>query len=229
VYCFEYHFWRHQFLDPGGMSIARRIYEDVRGIKPMGLRGYMEDGSQRSSFPNGFAVYVYAATLMDRDVDYEALKEDYFSHIYGKDWKQAVALLEQISKAFDFAYMEGTKSKDPNISDYCNPDHAAQLSHVRDLCAQERALASSHLNMPTRPQTVSWRLLLRHAEYCELWAQILTEKALGHNATALELAKEFCHVFGRHELEIERYYDHSLACRVLEHITRKTVQKIILD
>jgi len=42
------------------------------------------------------------------------------------------------------------------------------------------------------------------------------------------LVKAFGDDFGRYELELERYYDHSLACRVLEHVTRKT-QVIILD
>ena len=73
-----------------------------------------------------------------------------------------------------------------------------------------------------------WRLLLRHSQYCRLWAAILTEKALGNNEKAKELAIAFCSDFGKYELEMERYYDHSLACRVLEHITRKA-QVIILD
>ena len=228
VFSYEYHFWRHQFLDPGGLSIARRLYEDVRSLKYQGLDGYVEDGSQRSGFPNAFPVYIYANTLMDRDCDFDAVAEDYFSHIYGKDWKKAKTILQQISNAFDFDYMEGTKSKNPDISDFYDPERAIQLASVEDLCAQLRILANKHLTMPTRPQTISWRLLLRHAEYCELWGKLLWNKAMGFNFKAQELAKEFCHEFGKYELEIERYYDHSLACRVLEHITRKP-QGIILD
>ena len=51
---------------------------------------------------------------------------------------------------------------------------------------------------------------------------------MGNNEKAKELAIAFCSDFGKYELEMERYYDHSLACRVLEHITRKA-QVIILD
>ena len=228
VFSYEYHFWRHQFLDPGGMALARRLYEDVRALRFTGMDGYVQDGSQRSGFPNAFPIYVYAATLMDREVDYEALKEDYFRHIYGPDWKWAVRLLEQITDTFDFGYMEGECSEDESISPYYAPSRVAQLARIHDLAAQERALANKHLRMPTRPQTVSWRLLLRHADYCDRWADILLAKAQGHNAVATELARAFCADFGRYELELERYYDHSLACRVLEHITRNT-QKIILD
>ena len=228
IYNFEYHFWRHQFLDPGVMSFARRVYEDVRSLKVMGLCGCIEDGSQRSGFPNGFGVYVYARTLMDRDVDFEDLKQDYFSHVYGEDWQKAAALLEQISQTFDFAYMEGVRSKDETISPYYDSDRAEKLTAIDGLCDQVKALAEQHLNMPYRPQTVSWRLLLRHSVFCRLWAAILTQKALGNNDEAKELAVQFCADFGKYELEMERYYDHSLACRVLEHITRK-IKGLILN
>lgn len=228
AFSYEYHFWRHQFLDPGGLALAKRLHEDVRSLQVMGLDGYVEDGSQRSGFPNAFPVYIYAATLMDRECNFDTVAEDYFSHIYGKDWKDVMNILQRMSNAFDFAYMEGEKSKDPAVSDFYDPDRAGQLTAISELCAQERALAQKHLNMPTRPQTISWRLLLRHAEYCAFLAQLMTEKALGHNFKAVELAKKFCDTFGKYELEIERYYDHSLACRVLEHITRKP-QGIILD
>ena len=221
VFSYEYHFWRHQYLDPGGQSIARRLYEDVRSLKYMDLSGYVQDGSQRSGFPNAFPVYVYANTLMDRELDYEELAADYFSHIYGPDWQEAVNILKQISAAFDFGFMEGTKSLDPENSDYYNPEIAQRILAVGDLCAQERILAQKHLNMPTRPQTVSWRLLLRHAEYCELWSKILWNKAMGYNFKAQELAAEFAPLFGKYELEMERYYDHYMACLVLEHITRR--------
>ena len=69
---------------------------------------------------------------------------------------------------------------------------------------------------------------MRHAEYCDKWAQLMIEKAQGNNYRAVELSKEFFREFGKYELEMQRYYDHGLACRVLEHITRKP-QGIILD
>ena len=228
VFSYEYHFWRHQFLDPGGMALARRLYEDVRSLKIMNVDGYVEDGSQRSGWPNAFPVYIYAATLMDREVDFEEVAEDYFSHVYGKDWKQAMALLQKITDTFDFKYMEGECSRNPAISDFYDPERVSKLKQLFELAALERNMANKHLVMEYRPQTVSWRLLLRHAEYVEKWAQIMIEKAEGNNYKALDLAVAFCADFGKYELEMERYYDHSLACRVLEHITRKP-QGVILD
>ena len=225
---FEYHFWRHQFLDPGVITLAKRIYEDVRSLKVMGLHGCTEDGSQKSAFPNAFLTYIYAETLMNRDCDFDAVLEDYFSHIYGPDWKAVYDLLQAMSNTFDFAYMEGCCSKDQRISRYYDPDRAPRLEKLHELAARERALAAKHLRMPTRPQTVSWRLLNRHAEMVDRFADILICKAKGQNYKAVELSKQYQHEFGKYEFELERYYDHSLACRVLEHITRKP-QGIIID
>ena len=228
AFSYEYHFWRHQFLDPGVVTFARRVYEDVRSLKCMSLDGYVEDGSQRSGFPNAFPVYIYAETLMNRDCDFDAVLEDYFSHIYGDDWKDVYALLQGISNAFDFAFMEGTCSKNPQLSDFYDPERVPQLEKVFELAARERSLAKKHLNMPTRPQTVSWRLLLRHAAYCEYVVKILIAKAKGHNYKAIELFNEMAENFGAYELEMETYYDHGLACRALQHIVRRP-QGIILD
>lgn len=228
VLAYEYHFWRHQFLDPGGMEIARRLYEDIRALQVSGIDGYIEDGSQRSGFPNAFPVYIYAATLMDRDCDFEAIKADYFSHIYGPDWRDAVDILQRITDAFDFAYMEGDKSENEDISTYYAPGRVSQLESIYSLCDQEEALAKQHLNMPARPQTVSWRLLLRHAEYCRLVCNVVIPMAKGEHKEAALAREAFYGTFGKYELEIERYYDHGLACRVLQHITRKT-KGIILD
>ena len=84
---FEYHYWKHQFRDPGMMAISRRIYEDMRNLKPLGFSGIMEDGSNRSFFPNGFISHIFSATALDQNLDYETELADYFFHVYGEDWR----------------------------------------------------------------------------------------------------------------------------------------------
>lgn len=209
-FCYEYHFWRHMCYDPGMTTLSRRIYEDILALHDVGLDGIVEDGSQRCFFPNGLAIYVYAAALLDRNCDYEAVKNDYFRHIYGKNWKKAEDYLTRISKAFDFAYMEGERSADPSKGSHYNPGHAEKLKNVHAIAAEERALAEENRSLPVRVQTVSMRLLLRHAEYCEKLADIMTAKALGEDAKAYELWEAFRHDFGRYEFELERYYDHGM-------------------
>ena len=226
-FSYEYHFWRHQYLDVGGLAIARRIYEDIRGLKYMKLDGFVEDGSQRSGFPNGFAVYIFAETLMNRDADYDAVLEDYFSHVYGEDWKKVHAFFTRVEEVFDFAYMEGERSLDPTRSNYYNPEIAPVFAGADELAAEARSLAAAHPIMPTRPQTVSYQLLGYYAEYLERWAALMTQKALGHDLRALELIEEFRQEYGRHEIYIERYYDHGLLGHILNHIKKHNPKGIV--
>ena len=209
-FCYDYHFWRVQYRDPGGYYLAKRIYEDVRSLKVMGMVGMLEDGSQRSAFPNGFPVYIYAETLMNRDCDFEAVRADYFEHIYGKDWQKVDAVLRSVSNAFDFEYMQGLHSENPNYSQHYAPSRVPRLNTVHDLAAQLRYRFQTHKVMPHRVQTVSWRLLNRYTEWLDWMADITVLKAQGRDWEAKEVAVKFEKDFGKYELELERYYDHGL-------------------
>ena len=217
---YEYHFWLHQFRDMGGIQFARRLYEDVRTWKPLGFNGGIQDGSNRSFFPNGFCQHIYFATLWDRELDFEAEAEDYFSHIYGKDWKIAKTYLEKISAAFDHAYMCGNKSADERKGAYYNPGHVADLEQVKELTAQMREILKTHMAMPTRPQTVCWRLLLRHTELCDRMAEIMIEKCYGRTAHAMEMLNQLFNDFGKYDYEMERYFDFALWCGSIYNVVR---------
>ena len=217
IFSYEYHFWRHQYYDHGGLYIARRVYEDIKSLKYMGIDGYVQDGSQRSFFPNGFALYVYAETLMNRDTDFDALVEDYFSHAYGADWKQALAHLQAVNEAFPYAYMTGENSADPSIDKWYNPAMLPNLEKAQALADQGRELAKTHRKNPTRPQTISWRLLEHHAEYIENYGRIMIDLAQGNKPASFEKALKFYKEFGEREYEIERYLDFFLAMRYVNH------------
>ncbi len=102
---YEYHFWAHQTYDLSGLHIAKLVYDDVKVYKEQGINGIIEDGSQRSFFPNGFAFYVYARTLYDTDAKYEELLEDYFSHAYGEDYKEFVDYLTKLRDLVPLTYV----------------------------------------------------------------------------------------------------------------------------
>ena len=220
AFSYEYHYWKHQYYDPGLMFISRRIYEDIRALKFMGLDGFVEDGSQRSFFPNGFHMYIFAEALMNRDCDYDAVMEDYFRHIYGDAWQEAKAYLQKVTDVFDFAC---EKVADPHYSKgtFYDPDYAKQMASVKDIAAEGRALALQHLSMPTRPQTISMRLLLRHAEYIEGMAEFLAEKALGKDTEAEAKFEQFLDTMGKYEWELERYLDHGLMAKCLRLVVKR--------
>jgi hypothetical protein len=217
---YEYHYWKHQFRDPGMMAMAHRIYEDVRSWRDLNMDGGLQDGSNRSFFPNGFIDHIYGATLWDRELDYDAELEDYFLHIYGPDWTKAKAYLQKITDAFDHSFLCANKSADRTKGEFYNPDHVKQLEDVKEITAEAREFIKTHLAMPTRPQTVSWRLLLRHAEYVERFAEILIEVCKGHRKYAMEQFHQFADDFGKYDFEMERYFDFELAFESLLYIVK---------
>lgn len=208
---FEYHFWKHQYRDPGTMTFSRRVYEDTLSHRVMQTCGCMQDGSNKSFWPNGFAEYIYAETMVNRDLDYEKELNDYYSVLYGDNWKAVVSYLSCLSEAFSFAYMEGELSSDPNCGTHYNPERAAELSKVADLCAQMRSIISKQEPGKIRARGIAWQLLLLHTQYCEGLAAVMLEKCIGHNAIALEKLQQFFADFGKYDYQIERYFDISLA------------------
>jgi len=219
---FEYHFWKPQYRDFGGMDFAKSVYKDVLALDFMELNGYMQDGSNKSFWPNGFAGHIYAETMVNKAIDYEKEQEDFFFHLYGEDWKKVASYFRAITKAFDFQYVQGEKSADPGMGALYNPDMAEPLSYVKELSAEMRDLVKTHMSIPCRPQSTAWRMLLLHAEYCEGLAEVFGEKCIGHNKHAIEMFFRFFEEFGaEHEYELDRLCDLPLAAWSLETLIRK--------
>ena len=116
------------------------------------------------------------------------------------------------------AFVSGEKSTDPKQGDHYDPDRAAALATVKELTQALRGIVQENRIMPYRCQTVAIGLLLRHAEYADGVAAFLKEKAIGHDEEALRTLDASRIRFGRYELELERYFDHSLAFVIWERV-----------
>jgi len=215
---YEYHFWKPQFYAPGVLSFAKRLYEDVRSYVDNGFEGLIEDGSQRSFFPNSFSFYTYAATLFDNDLDFEELKKDYFQHAYGDQWETVLKYLETIDELMPHSYMEAIHTaKKPNS--FYNPAMEEKLLAVEEATRKFDEQFMEHRNMPYRVQTVAMRLLTEHTEFCRRLAKAMALKCLGKDDEAKELATELLFKdFGKRELAMERYYDHMMMVHAMNGI-----------
>ena len=210
AYAYEYHFWRAQFRDPGLMIVSRRIYEDVRSLKLLDIDGYLQDGSNKHFFPHGFHQFIHAEALVNRECDYDALLDDYFAHLYGKDYQQVLAYLNGVSEAFGEKYMAGEERGEGFRDPLHNPERAVKLEQVYELAAVARDLVSKNRKTTVRVQALAWRLLERHAEFSEGLAEVFITKARGFDKRALEKMDAFIESFGRHDYELERWCDFGL-------------------
>lgn len=216
AFAYEYHFWRSQYRDFGGFTHARTIYNDVRHLKAHGLRGIIEDGSQRSFFPTGFCFYVYAETLFDASVRFDALVEDYFSHAFGADWRQVVDYLEGLGARMPAAYFSGMDSADPARGAMYNPSMAKTLRTVPAWVDAFRPVIQAHLGQEMRASDVSWRRLSAHADLASGFALAAAKTADGEDAA--EDFRALRDDFSGREIYMEQSYDHLLFWRTWEGV-----------
>ena len=203
---YEYHFWVHQAYDISGIHLARILNEDVRSYKAHKIDGIIQDGSQRCFFPTGLSFYSYARSLFNASTSADEIIEDYFSCAFGEDWRLFRDYLEKLGNAMPFRIL--TLGRFPERHhEIVSEENVKLLSGVKDIVAEGRKLIKDHYNSDKRLETVSVRLLEKHAEYCEGLAEVLIERAKGNLDRAMEMYDEFRVGFGKHEVEIQHYFD----------------------
>jgi hypothetical protein len=214
-FIYEYHFWWPQYRDFGMFGMAENLHNDIKGYKANGCSGIVEDGSQRSYFPNGFNFTVYGSTLFDCSVNFEDIKEDYFKHAYGDDYKTVIEMMNKLGEAVDFKYFTGSR---PHGSSFIAPERVEGIKSVAKIIEEYTPFVKEHMNMPYRAQTVAYRMLNRYLEWCTGVSEALALKAEGKEEEALELHKQFLIDFGKYELEMEYCYDHYAMANSLHRI-----------
>ncbi len=218
---YEYHFhWVHT-VDPGYMSIAKRVHEDIINLKGCGLRGFIEDQTQRNYFPTGFPMYVYGNTLFDNSLTMEQLEEDYFSHAFGENWQQARDYLQKISDLFDFEYMIRYPVFGVCRGSTEDPAMAVQLGKVDAVVDEFQDTIEQNMTQPFRAHTVSWQLLAEHGDFCKYFAKVFKLRAEGKDEQALEEFENMRKFMAPKEPRLQRYFDHSLFFGCVGNILKK--------
>ena len=184
----------------------------------------MQDCSQRNFFPNALAFSVYGDTLFDANTSLEATRDDYFAHAYGEAAEKVKDFFVQIEKYFPHEYVEAIHSKPVNIEKYRDPARVPGLEKTLLLCDRFDEEMAPYRNMPTRVQTVAVRLLGYYTEYLRGIARAFLLKAQKKDEEAKAAYREFFAEFGKKEIEIERYYDQSLAVTALNPIFNSGTQ-----
>jgi len=94
---FDYHLWSYHYEDPGYMRVSETIHRDIRGLKKLGLNGFMSCQTQRASFPTGLPTFALGRTLWNRDAKFIDIVKDYFANAFGPDWPLCVEYLTRFS------------------------------------------------------------------------------------------------------------------------------------
>ena len=215
-FCYEYHFMDFQYWDITNMFISKILYDDICALKSQGLSGIIEDGSQRSFFPTGFQFYVYGETLYDSTVSFDELKEDYFSHAFGENWKEVVNYLETLSDLMRYSYFHGLESKDQSKGNYYNPDMLENAKKANQLVKDFSATIKANLVQEQRASTIAWQLLDLHTYVADKMTTMTQYLCVGDQDNVVKTLKEMTTEMSKREIYYERYYDHYLFTRTIK-------------
>lgn len=225
-FCYEYHFMDFQYFDVSNMFMSKILYDDIRALKAQGLRGMIEDGSQRSYFPTGFQFYVYGETLFDSSVSYDELKEDYFSHAYGEKWREVAAYLESLRDALRYSYYFGLDSLDMEMGKYYCPEMLEGATRAEKIIENFIPTIKENLAQEERASAVAWQLLDLHSYSAKKFAEMTKYKCVGNDDEADRVISELVTEMSKKEIYYERYYDHYLYSRSIKRFAKN---KDIID
>ena len=217
-FVFDYHFCWPEFRDFSKLGMAKLIYDEVRLYKEMGIDGIVEDGDLRPFMPHSIHLYTLGRTLFNTETPYEDIIEDYFSHLYGEDYKDFIAYFERIGEVFDWKYFAELGSENPRVNKFYSPTLAKKMENAANLFAEGRALVAAHYNSDIRVQTVAVRLLSHYIDLMEKTAEVMAKKAVGDDKEATRLLDEFKADYGRRECEIGAYFNHCCYFNFLHYI-----------
>lgn len=205
-FCYEYHFWLHQYYEPTGLYIAKLIHRDICGLKKHKLMGIVEDGSQRSFFPTGFAFYVYGETLFDTKSSFEELQKDYFIHAFGPEWHKVLKYLCELSECLPYRFLSGRFSRGADGSWY-DPLQAKEAAKVKGLAESFAEVIRANKDQPHRASSVAWRLLDAHRLFVTGIAEVVEKRALGDDTGAYEAQERLMHELSVREEGLEHWFD----------------------
>ena len=146
---FDYHLCGVVNSDPGQMTIARVLYNDIRALHALGLNGLVNCQLQRVCMPHGFALFLAGQALCDPTLDYEHIRRVYFQKCFGPNFEQALEFCEALSARFPM---------DLYAQDHPRPSEKAarQLESLRAFLENFSLTAPTGL---TQMQARSWALL----------------------------------------------------------------------
>ena len=197
-----------QMRDVSNLFTSKILHEDIVALRDHGLNGIIEDGSQRSYYPTGFQFYVYGETLFDRDVKFEELLDDYFSHAFGERWREVVKYLEALRDTMRYTYFCGKESKDESIGKYYNPDLKPQFSEAKKIIKDFAPTIKENLYQEQRASAVAWQLLELHAYATDKMAEMAEYLCVNDTENADRIIAEIALEMSKREVYFERWYDH---------------------
>ena len=205
---FDYHFMWDHFTDPGYIQIAEVLHQDLRNLASIGINGFVSCQTQRTFLPTGLGMIVMGKTLWDRDQDYGALVDDYFTSAFGPEGPQARAYLTKLSALFDPKYLRNER---PALDSTAADSFRQIPSFVKSFTAT----VEENLKLAEPAWAASWAYLKAHAQIATALAETLEARARGDESTVSERWARVEQVVSRLREQIQLTFDGWLFVKTL--------------
>ena len=200
-FVYEYHLMYAHFNDPGYEYCARNVFEDMKGLRSIGINGNISCQLMRCFFPSALPMQMMAAAMWDRNADYDTKARAYYLAAFGPDGLQVQKYLQTISRLF--AIYEGpSHGNGAKITGDLVEDYAAL-----DACLKEFAPVIDAHAKGEEPWCVDWQYLQVHAEYVKHLAEVLKLTQQGKYEEAKSAIAGMIDHINRNELFIQKVMD----------------------
>ena len=197
---FDYHLmWDHS-NDPGHMYISRTIADDMKGLKKIGLNGYVSCQIQRIFLPTGLAMTIMGRTLWNDKTDFDLVTDDYFTGAFGPDGSACREYLERLSALFNPVYIRGEK-------EWVDAEQAQRLAKAPNVIQGFMPVIETNLEQGDPCHRASWFYLKHHAELVIGLARAFQAKALGKDDDARNLWESTKQLAWDKELALHPVFD----------------------
>lgn len=205
---FDYHMMWDHFRDPGYIPVSKIISQDIRGLRDIGIDGYMSCQLQRSFFPTGLPMTVMGRNLWNRELSYDEVAEDYFRSAFGEDGRLAQGFLESLSFLFDPPYLRGETPK------ICG-ENADDFAKVPGVVEAFMPTIEEHITNADVCHAKSWFYLKHSAIICRMLSYALEAAARDKKELAAEFWEDTKKYVQEHEIVLSPVLDVAFCTNVL--------------
>lgn len=192
-FIYEYHYMWDQFKDVSDYQNARVLWQDVRNLEELGLNGYISCQQTRVFFPCGFGMYVMGQTLWNRELDFEAMAEAYFTALFGARGQEVRRVLEETARLLRPECLRGEQS-------LLGGESAKAYRELRVMSLQNSRWFTRESLEQTGLQAKLWDMLSYWSLLCGAYAHYLEACALADDAEKTLRLEQLKHTLRVHEL-----------------------------
>lgn len=199
-FVYDYPLGRAHYGDLGYMKISKVIYRDIKFLQKLNLNGYISCQELRAGFPHNFPNYVMGKMLWNNSLDYEELKKEYFSNMYGENWEEVTKYLEGLSEfsSCDYFNAIGDRINERLSLKYKVSYNLANefLNNIEENCINTKGLVKNQ-----------WKQLGYHREYVIKLTSALNLLSEGKNRHAQIAWRNFLDYIRRSEMSVQQNLD----------------------